>query len=260
MNEQKEIKALALNGGGVRGYLQLQLLREKYGEFFVPYKNYEYIAGCSVGGLIAGLFGIGLSVREAIKIFEENVNKIFSRTWTFPIFCDYKYKSSGIDEVLKNIFEDNMFYETKNRVKLLIPAYSTKRKRIKIFKNYSEQFMQIKHVLRATMSAPIYFEPYTFASQYFCDIGDWDTFLDGGVGGGISNNPSLILFVELLRFRSKKLNGEKLTIENIGTGRNVRSSNGELPETIIGLLKDGVIEPLMESSQEMVKQTMLAMN
>jgi patatin-like phospholipase/acyl hydrolase len=72
-------KLLAIDGGGIRGVLALEvlqriedLLKAKSGRADFRLADYfDYIAGTSTGGIIVAGLSIGMSVREILEFYQE---------------------------------------------------------------------------------------------------------------------------------------------------------------------------------------------
>jgi len=78
-------KLLAVDGGGIRGVLALEvlqgiedLLRAKSGRPDFRLADYfDYIAGTSTGGIIAAGLSMGMSVGEILKFYQEAGAQMF---------------------------------------------------------------------------------------------------------------------------------------------------------------------------------------
>jgi predicted acylesterase/phospholipase RssA len=86
-------KLLALDGGGIRGILALEILKEIeaqlrhiHDDATVVLANYfDYIAGTSTGAIIATALSLGYSVDELVKRYRSLGDKVFKRNWLRPI-------------------------------------------------------------------------------------------------------------------------------------------------------------------------------
>ena len=80
-------KLLALDGGGIRGVLSLQILAEieklliaKSGRADYRLADYfDYVAGTSTGGIIAAGIAVGMSVREILDFYLNNGAAMFDK-------------------------------------------------------------------------------------------------------------------------------------------------------------------------------------
>src|SRR5215475_10101240 len=85
-------KLLAIDGGGIRGVLSLEVLQRVEtilkeqnggGDDFRLADYFDYIAGTSTGGIIAAGLSIGLSVEEVLRFYTESGAQMFVK----PISC-----------------------------------------------------------------------------------------------------------------------------------------------------------------------------
>src|SRR5258708_37023157 len=79
-------KLLALDGGGIRGVITLEILAEmerqldaaqgvkKLGDYF------DYIAGTSTGAIIAAGLAIGMSAADLLDFYQDFGSKMFEKT------------------------------------------------------------------------------------------------------------------------------------------------------------------------------------
>ncbi len=73
-------KLLAIDGGGIRGVLSLQILAKIETLLQLESKRpdyrlvdyFDYVAGTSTGGIIAAGIALGMSVSEILKFYEDN--------------------------------------------------------------------------------------------------------------------------------------------------------------------------------------------
>ena len=78
-------KLLAMDGGGIRGLLSLQILeeiekllaRQSGREDYRLADYFDYVAGTSTGGIIAAGIAVGMSVREILDFYLNNGAAMF---------------------------------------------------------------------------------------------------------------------------------------------------------------------------------------
>jgi uncharacterized protein len=78
-------KLLALDGGGIRGVLSLEILRKlenllRAASGRADYRladYFDYISGTSTGRIIAAALAIGMSVDEILQFYEQNGAQMF---------------------------------------------------------------------------------------------------------------------------------------------------------------------------------------
>src|SRR3954452_7817490 len=113
--EQRPRKLLALDGGGIRGVLTLQvlirmeeLLAEKsgQGEDFRLCNYFDYIGGTSTGAIIAAGLAIGKSARWLSEFYKEVGPSMFEKSFILKRLKNL-YKSEPLAEKLKEVFGEN---------------------------------------------------------------------------------------------------------------------------------------------------------
>ena len=127
-------KILSIDGGGIRGLIPAIILSEielKTGKSIA--KNFDLITGTSTGGI----FALGLckdngngkaqySARELADIYQKRGKEIFSRslwkaTASLNGIADELYSHKGIEKVLDDCFDDELFGASLTRV--MITSY-----------------------------------------------------------------------------------------------------------------------------------------
>jgi len=182
-----------LDGGGVRGIIQVLILREiekvsgkKIHELF------DYVIGTSIGGIIAfSLILLRLSAEDCVRLITEISEKIFPSNVIFRKSSQYLgFTTTDLEDELKKLF-GNRHLSYYRGSKCLVAAVAlqkskTENPRPVVFGNYEDSISNIEtwKALRATSAAPFYFEE--FEDNEF-------TYVDGGIG---RNNPSLVGFLE----------------------------------------------------------------
>src|SRR6266404_1408775 len=82
-------KLLALDGGGIRGVITLEVLAEierqlqkklGRGEDFVLAEYFDYIAGTSTGAIIATCLALGMRVEDVLKFYLESGPAMFAKS------------------------------------------------------------------------------------------------------------------------------------------------------------------------------------
>jgi patatin-like phospholipase/acyl hydrolase len=106
-------KLLAIDGGGIRGVLALQilakiesLLREetKNGDYRLA-DYFDYVAGTSTGAIIAAGISLGMSVGEILDLYLKNGSDIFDKA-SIVRHLQYKYESEPLANELKTAFHE----------------------------------------------------------------------------------------------------------------------------------------------------------
>lgn len=201
-------KLLALDGGGLRGLISLQVLRrieEIYRERrkrpnLVLADEFDYVAGTSTGAIIASAISLGFSVDRMEAVFNAigpklfTKRKLFGRIWSI-------YEGDEVGKQLAAEFgEDTTFGSEKLRSLLLCVLQNastdspwplsncTTAKYNHRDRHDCNLDLPLWEVVRSSTAAPIFFppEPMQLGDQEFM-------FQDGGVTA--YNNPAFIQFI-----------------------------------------------------------------
>jgi hypothetical protein len=237
--EPRPRKLLALDGGGIRGVLTLQvlirmeeLLAEKsgQGENFRLCNFFDYIGGTSTGAIIAAGLAIGKPARWLSEFYKEVGPAMFEKSFILHRLKNL-YKSEPLAEKLKEVFgEDTTLDSDKLKNLLLIvtrnvttdspwPITSNP------FARYNDPNRDDRNtkiplwqLVRASTAAPVFFPP---------EIVEWEpddpskafVFEDGGLTP--YNNPAFLI-TRMATHPAYKLcwqTGEKnLLVMSVGTG------------------------------------------
>jgi hypothetical protein len=195
---------LALDGGGMRGILTIQLLKaleETAG--LACYDLFDMVAGTSTGAIIAGLIVTGHSAIEIEQLYMQMVTQVFdhkalgNRYISPPAFSKDKYR-----ELLKKTVDDVTLQKAcalKN-LDLMITSRDLAAAEETFFSCFRQpdgsyygtyKDVLLRAAMEATMSAPTYFNPL-------------ERFVDGG--STTYNNPSLAAFMEAVSFSREDKN------------------------------------------------------
>lgn len=209
-------KLLALDGGGIRGLMTIEvlakiedLLREALGrnESFVLADYFDYIAGTSTGAIIATGLSIGMSVGEIRDFYLENGKKMFDRASILKRHLFYLYEDKELAKVLQEVFgkeesSDKFITLGSERLKTLLmlvmrnvttdspwPVSNNSRAKYND-RNRLDCNLELPlwKLVRASTAAPTFFPPekVTIGPQDFI-------FVDGGITP--YNNPAFQLFL-----------------------------------------------------------------
>ncbi len=217
---KKKVAILSIDGGGIRGiipgvileYIESELRRIQ-GDNVRIADYFDLIAGTSTGGILTGLYllpdpknGIRpkYTAEEAVDLYFLNGPRIFNlKIWqkieSFGGLSDEKYDAVEFETALRAYFGESLLsgllkpclitaYDIEKRKAIFFTSKDARESNIKDFK--------MRDVVRATASAPTYFEPPLIYSQD-------DTayaLIDGGM---FANNPALCAYAE-----ARKLNFE----------------------------------------------------
>lgn len=221
--DKKHRAILCLDGGGMRGILTIQLLKQLEATAGIPcYQLFDMVAGTSTGGIIAGLIVTGHTAVQIEDMYERLVTQVFdkmmlgNRFINPPAFTKEKYR-----QLLESIVHDTTIQQACQTTDLDFMITSQdisagEETFFSCFKQSDGSFygtykdVLLRAVMEATMSAPTYFYPL-------------ERFLDGGTT--TYNNPSLAAFMEAVSYSTPqktqdastyKLSG--ITLFSFGTG------------------------------------------
>jgi uncharacterized protein len=234
----KPRKLLALDGGGIRGVMSLEILRKieqelatatgkgnlfRLGEFF------DYIGGTSTGAIIAAGLAVGKSVQELIDFYTDAGPLMFKKTELLIRLRSF-YQADPLRSKLKNVFGERTLGAPDLRSLLLIVTRNaTTDSPWSVSNNplarYNDRALKdcnlnipLWQLMRASTAAPVYFPP---------EMLQWDEddpsktffFVDGGVTP--YNNPAFLLFrmATLPQYRLNWPTGEnRMMLVSVGTG------------------------------------------
>lgn len=261
-------KILALDGGGIRGIITLEILAEieqqlkhklNKGDDFRLGHYFDYIGGTSTGAIIAAGLSIGMSVQQLLDFYLQKGKDMFDKNFLLKQWKAL-YGSGPLISMLKETFGDDTTIDISNGkfvcLLLVVAMNRTTDSPWPIsnnpFAHYNDPTrpdcnLQIKlhQLVRASTAAPVYFPPETL---------QWDendpektfVFVDGGVTP--YNNPAFLMY-RMATHPAYKLNwqtGEdNLLIVSVGTGS--APTEGEY-NNLLGSLK-GLPTNLMYAMQ-----------
>lgn len=237
---RQQRKMLALDGGGIRGVLTLEILLqlEKQlqselgkGDDFRLSDFYDYIGGTSTGAIIAAGLSIGLSVQQLLDFYETKGEAMFDKSFLLKRVKHF-YNEGPLLKELKATFGDGDIGLASGKFKTLLLVVTMNRSTDSpwpICNNPDAKYnnpqrpdcnlrIPLYQLVRASTAAPAYFKPETL---------QWDpkdpektfVFVDGGVTP--YNNPAFLMY-RMATQRAYNLNwstGEKeLLITSVGTG------------------------------------------
>jgi patatin-like phospholipase/acyl hydrolase len=228
-------KILALDGGGIRGVITLEILsriqhmlQEELGrdDSFVLADYFDYIGGTSTGAIIATCLSLGWRVERLQKFYEHSGAEMFDRA---SVLRRFRYKFE--DEKLAALLQSNLGVATTlgdpalKTLLLLVMRNATTDSPWPVSNNplakYNDRTREdcnlelpLWQLVRASTAAPTYFppEPVQVGKQRFI-------FVDGGVT--MYNNPAFQLFLMATAAPYKlcwHAGEDTMLIVSIGTG------------------------------------------
>lgn len=201
-------RILALDGGGVRGIISVEiltriesLLRERLGRPELRLADwFDFMAGTSTGAITAALLATGHSVAEVRAFYEDHARELF-RPVRFSKRAFYRYDAGFLAHRLREIFgpETTLGSERIRTLLLLVMRNATTDSpwfltNIPCAKFNDREFpgcnldLPLWQLIRASAAAPTYFAPEVI------DIGsETYIFADGALTG--YNNPAFKAFL-----------------------------------------------------------------
>ena len=232
-------KLLALDGGGIRGVLTLQvlarmeeLLRERsgQGERFRLCNFFDYIGGTSTGAIIAAGLAIGMSAQELSDFYIATGPKMFAKSFILERLRNL-YKKEPLTEELKKTYGAKTDLGS-NRLKCLLlvvtrnvttdSPWPISSNPFAVFNHpalpYSNLQIPLWQLVRASTAAPVFFPPEVLQWDPD-DAGSAFLFEDGGLTP--YNNPAFLLARMATQepYNLRWQTGEKhLLVVSVGTG------------------------------------------
>lgn len=232
-------KLLAIDGGGIRGVLSLEILAAIEALFakgrhnYVLADDFDYFAGTSTGGIIAAGLAVGKSVAEIMDFYEKSGPTMFEKNALLKRLAYANFRSEPLAEKLRDVFgaETVLGSEKLRSLLLLVMRNATTDSPWPISNNPFAKYncpgsecnldLPLWQLVRASTAAPTYFPPEAIEIG-----GHVYLFVDGGVT--VYNNPAfqMVLMATLdcywpLAPQGKRgwTTGEKdMLVVSIGTG------------------------------------------
>jgi len=232
-------RMLALDGGGIRGVLTLEVLlkMEKLladatgkGDKFRLCDFFDYVAGTSTGAIIAAGIARGMSAQALLDFYKTTGPAMFDKA-SLLNRLRYQYESKSLAEELQKTFgkETTLFPKDLRCLFLAVTRNVTTDSPWPISSNPEGRFnlpdrkdcnlcIPLWQLVRASTAAPIYFAP---------EVLRWDpddptkhfVFVDGGMTP--YNNPSFLLYrmaTNPAYHLSWKTGERNLLLISVGTG------------------------------------------
>ncbi|MFZ0158995.1 MAG: patatin-like phospholipase family protein [Kineosporiaceae bacterium] len=240
-------KLLALDGGGIRGALTVEILaqiedllrrRTGAGAGFVLADYFDYVAGTSTGAIIAACLARGMSVAEVTRLYTEHGEAMFDRAFLLKRF-EYRYDSRRLQDMLQRKLghDTTLGEETLRTLLMMVLRNASTDSPWPLSNAPGAKYNQPGHpdcnlriplwqLVRASTAAPTYFPPELI------DIGTRTfVFVDGGVT--MYNNPAFQLFLmaTLPEYGLGWPTGEgRLLLVSVGTGTAAKADDHLRPE------------------------------
>ncbi|HWN43272.1 MAG TPA: patatin-like phospholipase family protein [Thermoanaerobaculia bacterium] len=240
--EPRPRRLLALDGGGIRGVLTLEVLaelerqlREKTGggPDFRLSDYFDYVAGTSTGAIIAAGLALGFPVQKLLDFYQKSGKAMFKKPWLWKRLW-YSYESKPLLRTLKRTFsvdgQDTTLGSGNLRCLLLVvlrnvttdspwPLSSNPFATYnRLERKDSNLRVPLYKLVRASTAAPVFFSPQTISFEEG-NAKKTFKFEDGGMTP--YNNPAFLLY-RMATEEPYKLSWEKgekkLLLVSVGTG------------------------------------------
>src|SRR4029077_18068694 len=232
-------RLLALDGGGIRGLLTLQILQKiedllrpasKAGSAFRLSDFFDVIAGTSTGAIIAAALARGMSVGDVLTFYRDFGREVFTKR---SLFARWKslYGDGPLQTKLKNVFGESTTLETSylKCLLLVVTRNATTDSAWPILSNPWSKYNDLMRpdcnlrvplwqIVRASTAAPVFFPPEVVAWD-LTDPKKSFVFVDGGTTA--YNNPAFLAarMVTEPAYRVGWQRGEdQLLVISVGTG------------------------------------------
>ncbi|KAK5996132.1 PNPLA-gamma [Cladobotryum mycophilum] len=212
------VRLLSLDGGGVRGIIQLTILRrlEEELDLDMPFGSFfDLIVGTSAGGLAALGLGVhGFSASECVRRFKNLCGSAFKSKpltknpafwWIARMFVDSIYETQPLENALKATFGDEPLFSSKRTTRVAVTTTTRDGHALLLSnyrwgdgKKYLDANIKTWAAARCTSAAPMYFES-TMHDGLHC--------LDGGLS---HNNPVGVAITE-----AKDIWGANVTFDTV---------------------------------------------
>jgi hypothetical protein len=237
--ENQKHKILALDGGGIRGILTLEVLARMEemlaeatgdGPAFRLCHFFDYVGGTSTGAIIAAGLARGMSAKELLDFYEDTGPAMFDKQFILKRWKAL-YKSEPLKKELQKVFgaDTTLRPDDLECLLLAVTRNQTTDSPWPISSNPQAKFndaarldcnlkIPLWQIVRASTAAPVFFPP---------EVIRWDpkddskafVFVDGGLTP--YNNPAFLLYRMATEagFRLNWAEGEdKLLVVSVGTG------------------------------------------
>ena len=252
INSKRPKKILALDGGGIRGMMTVEVLakiektlqnRLGRGDDFVLSDYFDFVTGTSTGAIIAACISLGMKVDDIRNFYLASGRQMFDKAFLLRRFR-YKYEDEKLAEKMREVFgaETSLGSDTLKTVLMMVMRNASTDSPWPVSNNPFAKYNDRKRddcnlninlwqLVRASTAAPTYFPPEVVK------VGKHEfVFVDGGIT--MYNNPAFqaFLMATVEPYKMKWATGEdRMLIVSIGTGTSP-DANADLDPTDMNLL------------------------
>ncbi|WP_270888838.1 patatin-like phospholipase family protein [Pedococcus sp. 5OH_020] len=250
LRPKEKRKLLALDGGGIRGLITIEVLaaiedqlRGERGSDFRLAEEFDYVAGTSTGAVIATCVSLGMSVDQIRTFYLDSGREMFDKASLLRRFRN-KYEDDRLATKLREVIGGGTTFgsESLRTLLLIVMRNATTDSPWPLSNNPQAKYnlatrrdegrannldLPLWQLVRASTAAPTYFPPEVI------DAGGPGPFLmvDGGVT--TYNNPAFLLFlmatVEPYNLQWPS-GAERLLLVSVGTGTSPKANQDLAPE------------------------------
>ena len=254
LNKRPPYKLLALDGGGIRGIITIEVLAEiermlqhelGAGDDFTLAQYFDYVAGTSTGAVIATCLSLGMRTDEIRRFYLESAELMFEKSALFKRLR-HKFEDEPLANKLRTVFAERTGEDMPTlgsaglkTLLMMVLRNATTDSPWPVSNNPQAKYncpadrpgcnlkLPLWQIVRGSTAAPTYFPPEQI------DVGDNRfIFVDGGVT--MYNNPAFQLFlmatVEPYNLRWKTQRPEDMLLVSIGTGTSPQPDGGLDPD------------------------------
>jgi uncharacterized protein len=245
-------KLLALEGGGIRGVITLEVLAEierqlqkklGRGDDFVLADYFDYIAGTSTGAIIGTCLALGMRVGDVARFYEESGPAMFDKANLIQRFKQGKFHDKKLAIRLQQLIEErtgnpmsSLGSEHLRTLLMVVLRNVTTDSPWPVSNNPAAKYnapdradcnlnIPLWQLVRGSTAAPTYFPPEVVK------VGEQEfIFVDGGVT--MYNNPAFQLFLmaTVEAYNLAWPGGEKeMLLVSIGTGTDPKANANLAP-------------------------------
>ena len=239
-------KILALDGGGIRGMMTVEildkienLLRRKLGrnDDFVLADYFDFVAGTSTGAIIAACISIGMKVSDIRTFYISSGEEMFDKAFLLKRFR-HKYEDEKLALKLQEVFGKNttLGSDKLKTVLMMVMRNASTDSPWPVSNNPFAKYNQatrhdcnlnlpLWQLVRASTAAPVYFPPEVVKLGALKFV-----FVDGGIT--TYNNPAFqaFLMATVAPYKMNWLAGEdKMLVVSIGTGTSPKANTDLSP-------------------------------
>ena len=266
-------KLLALEGGGVRGCISIEvlarieaLLRERTGDPNLVLGDwFDYLGGTSTGAILAACLASGMPVARIREFYQEQGRAMFQKAFLLKRLW-FQYEREPLAAKLREVLgADTKLGSPELRCLLLLVLRNASTDSPwplsnNPFARYNDRKrldcnleLPLWQLVRASAAAPVFFPPE------LVQLGGKElVFVDGGVTS--YNNPSFLLFLmaTLEPYQLRWPTGpDRLLLVSVGTGRSLATSSLDPGQQSPSLLEAARTVPHALISSASIQQDLL---